>query len=68
MKVVLWEKTRISGELFNRYLALLSQPGSDAGVEVSMLRRLVGHTLGGATVMIDNGRLEVRVMANDGSD
>ena len=68
MKVAPLEKARISGELFNRYLTLLSQSGSDAGIDVSMLRRLVSHTLRGATMIIDNGRLEVHVIANGGSD
>ncbi len=68
MKVAHSEKARVPGELFNRYLALLRGSGSKAGVDVPMLRRLVRHTLQGATIIIDNARLEVHVIANDGSD
>ena len=68
MKLAHADKTRIPGELFNRYLALLRGSESKGGVDVPMLRRLVTHTLQGATIIIDNARLEVRVIANDGSD
>jgi hypothetical protein len=64
MKVAYSEKARIPGELFNRYLALLRGSESKGGVDVSMLRRLVKHTLRGATVIIDNGRSEIHVLAN----
>ena len=68
MKLAHQEKARIPGELFNHYLALLRDTGSAGGVDLQMLSRLVGHTLQGATIIIDNARLEVRVIANDGSD
>ena len=68
MKVAHSEKARIPGELFNRYLALLRGSESDEGVDLELLSRLVGHTLQGATIIIDNARLEVRVIVHDGSD
>ena len=68
MKVALSEKARIHGELFNRYLALLRGSKIEAEVDVRTLRRLVRHTLGGATVIVDNGRLEIHVIAKDASD
>ena len=68
MKVAHSEKARIPGELFNRYLALLRGSESDEGVDLNLLSRLVEHTLQGAAIIIDNARLEVRVIANDGSD
>ena len=68
MKVAHSEKARIPGELFNRYLALLRGAERDEGVDLSLLSRLVGHTLQGATIIIDNARLEVHVIASDGSD
>ena len=68
MKVAHSQKARIPGELFNRYLALMTGSKSEAEVDVRTLRRLVKHTLRGATVLIDNGRLEIHVIAKDASD
>ncbi len=68
MKLAHADKTRIPGELFNRYLALLRGSKSDGGVDLQMLRRLVWHTLRGATIIIDSVRFEVHALANDDSE
>ena len=68
MKLAHQEKARMPGELFNRYLALLRRSESDGGVDLKLLSRLVGHTLQGATIIIDSVRFEVHALANDDSE